>query len=143
MAKKIRGRRSRRSPGEKSVRPAATSRYAMVGRSVASSVLLFVSVSPRRIRIGGRQRSGHSHQQINIAASLIKISAVVHRWQISMREYVLTNNERRILKQFLSTGDKLQGFSMLVFRARQSGKRLADDLALLQRVLKKTESVRD
>jgi len=60
-----------------------------------------------------------------------------------MREYVLTNNERRILKQFLSTGDKLQGFSMLVFRARQSGKRLADDLALLQRVLKKTESVRD
>jgi hypothetical protein len=49
----------------------------------------------------------------------------------------LTENERGILKQFLSDGTKLQGLSMLVFRARQSEKRLADDLALVQKVLKK------
>jgi len=55
-----------------------------------------------------------------------------------MREYILTQNERKILKQFLSTGDKLQGFSMLVFRARQSQKRLTDDLTLLHKVLRKT-----
>jgi hypothetical protein len=56
-----------------------------------------------------------------------------------MREYVLTDNERKILKQFLSNGTKLQGFSMLVFRARQAEKRLADDLALVRKVLKKAE----
>ena len=50
---------------------------------------------------------------------------------------MLTENERKILRQFLSTGDKLQGFSMLLFRARQSEKRLADDLALVKKVLKK------
>lgn len=56
-----------------------------------------------------------------------------------MREYVLTRNERKILKAFLSDGTKLQGLSMLVFRARQSRKRLVDDLVLVQKVLKKAE----
>lgn len=55
-----------------------------------------------------------------------------------MREYILTDNERKILKAYLSKETKLQGFSMLVFRARQSEKRLRDDLALLHRILKKT-----
>jgi len=59
-----------------------------------------------------------------------------------LREYILTQNEKKILKAYLSNETKLQGFSMLVFRARQSEKRLADDLALLQRVLKKTEGAR-
>jgi hypothetical protein len=64
---------------------------------------------------------------------------VVHLQKISVREYVLTENERAILKQFLSDGTKLQGLSMLVFRARQAEKRLADDLALVKKVLKKAE----
>jgi hypothetical protein len=79
------------------------------------------------------------YQQINIAASDKKISVAVHRQEISVREYVLTRNERKILKAFLSDGTKLQGLSMLVFRARQSRKRLVDDLVLVQKVLKKAE----
>jgi len=62
---------------------------------------------------------------------------VVHLQEISVREYILTKNESRILKAFLSDGTKLEGFSMLVFRAKQSKKRLADDLALVKKVLKK------
>jgi hypothetical protein len=64
---------------------------------------------------------------------------VVHRQEISVREYVLTQNERRILSAYLMDGTKLQGLSMLVFRARQAEKRLADDLALAKKVLKKAE----
>lgn len=57
-----------------------------------------------------------------------------------MREYVLTDNERAILKRFVSTGDRMQGLSMLVFRAKQSERRLSEDLALVKKALRKAGS---
>jgi hypothetical protein len=51
----------------------------------------------------------------------------------------LTNNEKAILKRFLSDDTKIQGLSMLVFRAKKVRKTLSEDLTLIDSVLEKIE----
>ena len=35
-----------------------------------------------------------------------------------MRTYILTEQERRMIRKFLETGDKLEGFKVLLHRCR-------------------------
>ena len=57
-----------------------------------------------------------------------------------MREYVLTERERKILEVFLEEGVKLDGFSVLVIRLKRANKKLTKDLELIKAALKKLES---
>jgi len=56
-----------------------------------------------------------------------------------MREYILTEREREILKTFIETGLKLNGFSVLVIRLKRASKRLMEDMELIKTTLKKLE----
>lgn len=58
---------------------------------------------------------------------------------ISMREYILTPREREILKTFVETGIKLNGFSVLAIRLKRASKKLLDDMDLIKASLKKLE----
>ena len=57
-----------------------------------------------------------------------------------MREYVLTERERKILEVFLEEGVKLDGFSVVVIRLKRANKKLTKDLELIKAALKKLES---
>jgi hypothetical protein len=54
-----------------------------------------------------------------------------------MREYVLTANEREIIKKYIETGERLEGFAMLLSRCR-SIETVNDDLELIKQFLAKT-----
>ena len=56
-----------------------------------------------------------------------------------MREYVLTPRERKILEDFIESGIKLNGFSVLVIRLKRASKRLMADLKLIRATLEKLE----
>jgi len=56
-----------------------------------------------------------------------------------MREYVLTEKEREIVRQYLKDGTKLYGFYQLVSRGKRNLLRLREDLELLEKILKKRE----
>jgi hypothetical protein len=56
-----------------------------------------------------------------------------------MREYILTQREREILKTYLKKGIKLNGFSVLILRLRRSSKVLMEDLELIKSALEKIE----
>lgn len=56
-----------------------------------------------------------------------------------MREYVLTERERKILEAFLERGVKLDGFSVLAIRLKRANKKLTKDLELIKAALKKLE----
>jgi len=56
-----------------------------------------------------------------------------------MREYILTEREREILKTFIETGLKLNGFSVLIIRLKRANKRLMDDIELIRAALEKLE----
>lgn len=56
-----------------------------------------------------------------------------------MREYILTQREREILKTFVETGVKLNGFSVLALRLKRSHKKLLDDVELIKASLEKLE----
>lgn len=58
---------------------------------------------------------------------------------ISMREYILTQREREILKTFVETGVKLNGFSVLAIRLKRANKKLSDDMKLIKASLEKLE----
>jgi len=58
---------------------------------------------------------------------------------ISMREYVLTQRERKILEDFIESGIKLNGFSVLVIRLKRANKRLMTDMKLIRTTLEKLE----
>jgi len=57
-----------------------------------------------------------------------------------VREYVLTERERKILEVFLEEGVKLDGFSVVVIRLKRANKKLTKDLELIKAALKKLES---
>lgn len=54
-----------------------------------------------------------------------------------MREYILTERERNILKAFLESGLKLEGFTLLRIRMGEAYGRLKDDLSLVEKALEK------
>lgn len=55
-----------------------------------------------------------------------------------MREYILTEQERKIIKMFLETGEKLEGFRLLLHRTRTM-KQIREDLNLIENFLRKIE----
>jgi hypothetical protein len=57
-----------------------------------------------------------------------------------MREYVLTPRERKILEDFIESGIKLNGFSVLVIRLKRASKRLVADMKLIRATLEKLET---
>jgi hypothetical protein len=54
-----------------------------------------------------------------------------------MREYILTDQEKQIIKKYLENGEKLEGFRMLLSRCR-SIESVNDDLELIKQFLAKT-----
>ena len=56
-----------------------------------------------------------------------------------MREYILTENEKRIIKKYLETDERLEGYAMLLNRCR-SIENVKEDLKLIEQFLKKTSS---
>ena len=55
-----------------------------------------------------------------------------------MREYILTPTERNIIQTFLETGQRLEGYSMLLNRVH-SLQPVKDDLQLIAKFLAKAE----
>ena len=53
-----------------------------------------------------------------------------------MREYILTDQERQIIKKYIETGEKLEGYRMLVSRARNM-QTISEDLELIKQFLQK------
>lgn len=58
----------------------------------------------------------------------------------SMRNYVLTDKERKILRTFIESDLKLNGFSVLMLRLRNGRDQIAEDLKLIDAALAKTGS---
>ena len=56
-----------------------------------------------------------------------------------MRTYILTPHEKEIVEEFLKTGKKLNGFRVLIIRARDSVSGLRDDLGLIERLIEATD----
>jgi len=57
-----------------------------------------------------------------------------------MRNYILTDHERTLIKRYLETGEKLDGFKVLLHRIRKTPIQpeiVQEDLNLLQELLKK------
>jgi hypothetical protein len=55
-----------------------------------------------------------------------------------MREYILTEQEKQIIKKYLETGEKLEGFRMLLSRCRNI-ESVNADLELIKAFLAKVE----
>jgi hypothetical protein len=53
-----------------------------------------------------------------------------------MRTYILTDQERRIIKKHLETGEKLEGYKVLLHRAKKT-QTIKDDLTLIAKFLEK------
>jgi hypothetical protein len=53
-----------------------------------------------------------------------------------MREYILTDNERTIIRKYLETGERLEGFAVLVHRC-QHMEVINNDLDLIKQFLSK------
>jgi hypothetical protein len=51
------------------------------------------------------------------------------------RNYILTKKERETLKRFLETGEKLDGFSVLLYYLNKARPQLEADLNLVDRAL--------
>lgn len=56
---------------------------------------------------------------------------------ISMREYILTQRERKILETFIESGIKLNGFSVSAIRLKRAAERLMEDIKLISATLEK------
>jgi hypothetical protein len=54
-----------------------------------------------------------------------------------MKNYILTEREKIILKKFLETGQKQQGFRGLKFRIIQNNERICADFDLITKAFKK------
>lgn len=55
-----------------------------------------------------------------------------------MRDYILTPTERKIIKEYLETGKKLEGFKVILHRARkQNPKQISEDVELIGELLRK------
>ena len=56
-----------------------------------------------------------------------------------MRDYILTPGEKQIIQRYLETGDKLEGFRVLLCRARkQKPEQITEDVDLIKQFLAKT-----
>ena len=58
-----------------------------------------------------------------------------------MREYILTELEKQIIKKYLDTGEKLEGFRMLVSRVRNM-QTVTTDLELIKQFLAKVNETK-
>lgn len=58
-----------------------------------------------------------------------------------MREYILTNQEKQIITKYLETGEKLEGFRMLLSRIRNI-QAINTDLDLIKHLLAKVEDAK-
>ena len=56
-----------------------------------------------------------------------------------MREYILTEREREILKAFIEKDIKLNGFSVLAIRLKRASQKLLKDWELIKNALEKME----
>ena len=56
-----------------------------------------------------------------------------------MREYILTEKEREIIGSFLKKGVKLDGFRMLLLRAKRNYRRLKADLELIEKMMEEAK----
>ncbi len=56
-----------------------------------------------------------------------------------MRQYILTQQERQIIKKFTETGEKLEGFAMLLSRCRHMDT-ITEDLAQIKWFLAKIDA---
>ena len=54
-----------------------------------------------------------------------------------VREYILTKRERHILERFLETGEKLNGFSVLLHYLKKGQEQISADLELIRKALEK------
>ena len=55
-----------------------------------------------------------------------------------LRDYILTPNERDIIKEYIATGKKLDGFKLILCRARKhNNKEVISDEELLKQFLEK------
>jgi oligoendopeptidase F len=55
-----------------------------------------------------------------------------------MRDYILTPIERKIIEEYLESGKKLEGFKVILFRARkQNPKQISTDVELIKQLLAK------
>jgi hypothetical protein len=59
-----------------------------------------------------------------------------------MRQYLLTEQERQIIKKYLQTGDRLEGFKVLIHRCRHM-ETVQEDLNLIKQLLEKADSAPD
>jgi len=57
----------------------------------------------------------------------------------SMREYILTKLEKKMLENYLEKGYKTKDFTVLLYRVRKSVKRLQADMKLILAVLDREE----
>jgi hypothetical protein len=57
-----------------------------------------------------------------------------------MRDYILTDNDRKIIKEYLESEKKLEGFKVLLFRARKhKPQQVIEDEELIKQFLAKVE----
>ena len=56
-----------------------------------------------------------------------------------MRTYIFTEEERRILREWLEKGLRLNGFQVLMHRIRKNAQRIREDYRLLEEVLKRSQ----
>ncbi|MEM2704754.1 MAG: hypothetical protein QXR45_16535 [Candidatus Bathyarchaeia archaeon] len=54
-----------------------------------------------------------------------------------VRSYILTEHERKILKRFIETGEKLNGIRTLMAYLRKAQTRLKEDMQLIDKALQK------
>lgn len=60
-----------------------------------------------------------------------------------MRDYILTPAERKIIEEYLESGKKLEGFKVILFRARkQNPQQITKDVELLKQLLEKAGSTK-
>ncbi len=57
-----------------------------------------------------------------------------------MHQAILSEKERLIIKEYLETGTKQEGFRVLKYRITQFKKTIDNDHALLTRLLEKTDA---
>jgi hypothetical protein len=56
-----------------------------------------------------------------------------------VRQYILTDTERKMLETYAKTGVKLQDFRVLMFRIKKAHKSLKNDFKLIDDVLQKSQ----
>ena len=58
-----------------------------------------------------------------------------------MRKYILTELEKKIIKKYLDTGEKLEGFKIILHRVRNM-QTVNSDLELIKQFLAKVEGAK-